>query len=358
MSKRYMFFIGTLCNGGAERVVSILASRMAEKGMDIEILKYYGAPNVYELHPKVKVTSVEELAGKTNKILNIFWLRKYFKENAKVVISFLAPFNMIAILSGLGLKVPVIAADRNDPSMVPFHPVSRKLRDFLYMFADYVVVQTMKNKNYFSKAVQNKCAVIYNPVNLGEYTGCALDQKKEKKIVTAGRLMPQKNHKMMISAFASIRKEYSDYQLIIYGDGPSREELENLTVKLGIQDHVSFPGNVSDLHERIKSSELFVMSSDYEGMPNALIEAMCMGLPVISTKVSGATDLIQHGKNGLLVEVGNEKDFTEALRSMLSNDEHRYEMAKEATKISANLMLDEVMKQWLEVIGDNIKNDK
>ena len=352
--KRHIFFIGTLRNGGAERVVSMLASRMAEQGIDTEVLMYYDKPVFYEVSPKVKLTVVEKESGTKSKVKNLFWLRKYFKQNAKAVISFLAPFNIMAIAANLCNGTPIIAADRNDPTRVPSKLLIRKVRDFLYRFADGIVVQTLKNKAYFSKAVQKKSIVIYNPVDLKDDTGAALKETKEKKIVTAGRLMPQKNHKMMIRAFAEVMKNHPEYELVIYGDGPSDTELNNLVKELGISSNVSFPGNVKDLHDRIKSAELFVLSSDYEGMPNALIEAMCLGLPVVSTKVSGATDLVKHGENGLLVDCGNCKQLEEAIDSLLSDPEKMNKFAKESVKLSNELKVDVIVREWMDYINEII----
>lgn len=358
MSKKYLFFIGTLCNGGAERVVSILAGKMAEMGLDVEILTYYERERSYEIHPNIKVSSVEKLSKTTNKIKNLFWLRKYFRENAKVVISFLAPFNMLAITAGIGSSIPVIVADRNDPNKIPGNQIIRKLRDLLYLFADQIVVQTQKNKTYFPQAVQKKCTVIYNPIDLGVYHAIALKTSAKKKIVTAGRLMPQKNQTMLIRAFAETAAQNSEYELVIYGEGPCRQELEHLIMELGLETKVSLPGNVSDLHERIKDAELFVLSSDYEGMPNALIEAMCMGLPCISTKVSGATDLIQNGKNGILTEIGAERELAEAMYTLLQNPAARQQIAEEAVKLGNELFTDRIVKQWLDVAEKVISNEK
>ena len=353
--KRYIFFIGTLRNGGAERVVSVLASQMAEQGLDVEILMYYDKPVFYELSSKVKVTAVEKETGKKGKIQNLCWLRNYFKNNAKVVLSFLAPFNMLAIVSVFGTKVPMIVADRNDPTKVPSNILVRKTRDILYMFANGVVLQTEKNKSYFNKKVQQKSKVIYNPVDMKGYAGAALNAKKEKIIVTAGRLMPQKNQKLLIKAFSEISLKYPEYKMVIYGEGPSRTELESLIDKLGMQEKVILPGNVSDLHEQMKLAELFVMSSDYEGMPNALIEAMCLGLPVISTKVSGKDELVQKEKNGILVDCGNEKQLIEAMDELLENPERLKAYAQENVKLVEKLDIRLIVTEWTEFIDDMCK---
>ena len=348
--KRHIFFIGTLCNGGAERVVSILASHMAKQGMDVEVLTYYDRPVSYELEKGVKLTAVETMTGSGNKLKNLIAIRKYLKKNAKVVISFLAPFNIMAIAANLGNGVPIIVADRNDPTKVPSNPVIRKVRDILYCFADGVVIQTKKNQEYFGEIVQRKSTVIYNPIDLKEHAGIALTALKEKKIVTAGRLMPQKNQEMMIRAFANILKVHEDYQLLIYGEGPSREKLETLAKELGVQENVLFPGNVSDLHERIKTAEIFVLSSDYEGMPNALIEAMCLGLPSISTKVSGATDLILDHENGLLTELADQTAFEKAMLELIENKQLAEKLAKNAAKLNEELEVGKIMQQWMQFI--------
>ena len=348
--KRYIFFIGTLCNGGAERVVSILAGHMAEQGMNVEVLTYYDRPVSYELNPAVKLTAVETMTGSSNKVKNLFAIRRYFKKNAKVVISFLAPFNIMAIAANLGSGVPIIAADRNDPRKVPSNIIVRKLRDFLYRFAAGIAVQTRKNQEYFCNVVQKKSRVIYNPIDLKEKAGIALEGKKEKKIVTAGRLMPQKNQKMMIRAFANVLKQYPDYQLVIYGEGPSRDELETLVDELGLTENVLLPGNVADIHERIKNAEFFVLSSDYEGMPNALIEAMCLGLPSISTKVSGATDLIIDHENGLLTELKDQQQFENAMLELIRNKKLREKIANNAVQLNEDLKVSKIVQQWIDFI--------
>ena len=348
--RRHIFFIGTLRNGGAERVVSVLASGMAESGEPVEILTYYDRPVFYEISDRVSVTAVETESGSKNKIKNLFWLRKYLKDHADVVISFLAPFNMMAIMAAIGTKLPVIVADRNDPARVPSSFPIRKMRDWLYRFADHVVLQTEKNKAYFSKKVQEKSMVIFNPVDMKGQTAIALSAGKEKVFVTAGRLMKQKNQKMLIQSFGKIIEKHPDYRLVIYGEGPEREALEAQIKESGLEESVVLPGNVSDLYERMKTAEVFVLSSDYEGMPNALIEAMCIGLPVISTKVSGTEELVKEDVNGILVDCQNERQLCEAMEFMILHPEKRDFYGRENVKLAEKLKIDRITSQWLEII--------
>lgn len=350
MNKKYVFFIGTLNQGGGERVISILTKKMCEDGLPVEVLIYHDEDPFYTLHPDVKLTRVRAETGSKNILKNLLWMRRYFRDNAKAVISFLAPFNMLALAATFGLRLPVIVADRNDPRKIPRNIVVRKARDFLYRFADGVVLQTKQNQRYFSKPVQRKSTVIYNPVDLGEKAELALRTDKNPRIVSVGRLMPQKNQIMLLEAFARLRQTYPQYTLTIYGEGPARPALESCIARLELTDAVELPGSVKDVPERISDAELFVLSSDFEGMPNALIEAMCLGLPVISTKVSGATDLV-NGENGLLTEVGDGEDLYRAMDRMLADAGLRSACAQKAVALNEQLQLDQILAQWLDFIS-------
>lgn len=164
--------------------------------------------------------------------------------------------------------------------------------------------------------------------------------------------MPQKNQKMMIAAFAEVVKKHPDYQLVIYGEGPSREELEKHVRELGVEEHVLLPGNVTDIHDRIKDAEMFVLSSDYEGMPNALIEAMCLGLPSVSTKVSGATDLIKDHENGILTDLNDQKQLENAMLELIENKELSERLAINAAKLNQELEVSKIMQQWTDFIKE------
>lgn len=343
---RIVFFAATLGNGGAERVISILTKHLAHKRQNVEIVLYYDSVPFYNIDPEVKITFVERETQSRNILRNLAWLRRYFVENAGIVISFLAAFNMIALMALFATGIPVVVADRNDPRHVPLQAPLRVARNLLYHLADVVVVQTQHNKDYFSNALQKKCRIIYNPVDLGENRELALRSEKKHRIVSVARLMKQKNQLMLIEAFSQIRKEFPDYTLTIYGEGPFRDVLESRIDELGLHEYVTLPGKVQNVFECIADAELFALTSDFEGMPNALIEAMCLGLPVISTKVSGATDLIQDGENGLLTDVGNTEQLTEAMRRMLADPEMRQNCAMESCKLNDMLEVEKIIGQW------------
>lgn len=350
-NKRIVFFVGTLMEGGAERVISILSRKMHEQGLDVQILLYYDREIFYEMESDVKITIVQKESGSSNILKNLLWVRRFFKANADVIISFLAPFNIMALAAHMGLRSTMIVADRNDPRFVPANPAIRKMRNLLYRFSDGVVLQTTQNRDYFSKTIQRKSVVIGNPIDLGEKAGMGLVTMKRHEIASVGRLMPQKNQSMLLRAFANISADFPQYCLTIYGEGPERESLEKLAGELGIKERVNLSGSVKDVHDRIAGSELFVLSSNYEGMPNALIEAMCMGLPCISTNVSGAADLIVSGENGEIIEVGDTDALTHQMRHLLNNQGQRDRFARNAVELNSKLEADKIAKEWISYIS-------
>lgn len=337
--------------GGAERVISILSRHMIDQGFQVEIVLFLDREIFYEIDPRVKVTAVEKESRSTNILKNLIWLRRYFKKNADLILSFLAPFNMIAQVAHFGLKSKIVVADRNDPRHIPKNPLLRAARNFLYRFADGVVLQTTHNKAYFSKHVQKKSVVIGNPIDLGDKKGIGLSAEKQPEIVSVGRLKPQKNQAMLLRAFAKIAPDYPEYRLTIYGEGPERENLEALAKQLGIFDKVFLPGAAKDVIDRIPSAELFVLPSDYEGMSNALIEAMCVGLPCISTDVSGASDLIEPGKSGEIIPVGDTEALVCAMRKLLSDHKLANEYAIAATATNEKLEINKILDEWIDSIS-------
>lgn len=347
---KIVFFVGEFNGGGAERVISIIANRMIEKDFDIEILKYHNTENVYKTNEKIVINSVEENTGtRDNLIKNLLWMHRYFKNNTDVVISFLAPFNILSLLANTGNNTPIIVADRNDPNKTPSNTIIRKIRDLLYRKANKVVVQTNDNKKYFNY-LKEKCIVISNPIDLKEFEGVALKAAKTDKIVSVGRLEEQKNQILLIDAFYEIKKEFTDYCLYIYGEGPYRKKLENRISELGLNDSVKLPGNSLNVFDDIKDAKLFVLSSNYEGMPNALAEAMCLGLPSISTDVSGVSELINDGKNGFIININDKKELILKMRNILNDVKLSDKFAKESIKLNDRLNADKIVEEWCELI--------
>lgn len=357
---KILFSNSALAYGGAERVISILASKLAEKGHDVEVLLYFNRPVCFNFNKNVKIVNDESYIGVQNVYRHILWRRNYIsKLRPDIVISFLAPFNMINVIAMLGLKIPLVLADRNDPRKVPTNFILRICRDVLYRFADAIVLQNKSNYNYFSRAIKEKSEIIYNPVNLGNLAGSAIKCiNKEKKIVCVARVIKQKNPMLLLNAFYNISRDFPDYKLEYYGNGDMITEISEEARKKGLSDRIILHGAVDNVLERIRSAEMFVLTSDYEGMPNALLEAMCLGIPVISTRVSGANDLIQNYKNGLLVDCNDEEGLTRAMLLYLRNKSLRERCANEAVKLNSILDIESISDRWEVFISSIIMRNK
>jgi len=346
--KKITFFLGSLARGGAERVISNLSQDYARNGWKTDICLLLSYKIQYPLDTS---TDVIDLSGSTaSRILRIpYWLkaiRQFIKaEKPDYIIAFAARINLLVILACIGLDTRIIISERNDPRFDGRGRLVDFLTKLLYPKAQCLVFQTKKAQDYFSERIKKKSCIIPNPI----YVSCLASEIKKKKIVTVGRLTPQKNQKLLIAAFAKILLFYDDYQLEIFGDGELRSELIAYSEELGIQDSVIFNGVVPNIHERISDAEIFVLSSDYEGLSNALLEAMMMGLPCISTNCSGIDEYIDHGVNGILVPNSDEDSLVNALTELINNPNLRINLAQNASRSMKSLNICLINNRWKEL---------
>lgn len=342
------FVTSTLTSGGSERVISLLANKMAERGHKVEIICLRKQIVFYPINCDVKVLFAAKEALSDLLPLKIIWLRKYIKKsNPDVVIPFMTAVYCTTILALIGLNISVIASERIDPA---YSSILRKMvRRIFLPLAAHLVVQTENIKKYYNKGIQNKTSVIYNPVS--EKVFDTVNLAKENQIISVGRLYPQKNQKIMIDAFNQIKDKYPDYKLVIYGEGPLRKELENYINELALKERVLLPGRSDEVINELKKSKLFCLSSDYEGMSNALIEAQCVGLPIITTRVSGAEELIVNNKNGIIINIGDVNNLVEAMDSLLGDEIKMNSFSIENEKRAFLFEIDTIVNQWIDVIN-------
>ena len=279
-------------------------------------------------------------------------LRSIMKRTqADVVVSFLSIINIATLIASIGLNKKIILSERNDPSKEPLGKLNRLIRNLLYSFlrCDNFVFQTHDAMIYFNKSIQNRSNVIPNPLSVlpDMYEGV-----RRKRIVTIARLEPQKNISLLIKCFYNICCRYPDYILDIYGKGILLDELKMYTEMLGIGEKVIFHGFVKNLHEHIKDASIYVMSSNYEGISNGMLEALAMGIPVVATDcpIGGAKMYIEHGINGLLVPVGDEEKLTEALTAMIERPEYAESLGRRAINIRRDLSVENIGLMWKRVI--------
>ena len=349
--KKIAFFIGSMNRGGAERVISILSKSYAERGYKTDIVMLLSNEVGYELHPNTKVL---DFTGNTSSRLKRlpYWIksiRRYVKEEKPdVIVSFVARINVIVYLATLGLKTRLIVSERNDPRYDGRSVVTDVATKLIYPHVESVVFQTERARRYF-KSVKN-CVIIPNPIQVTREA----TEEKTGKIVTVGRLAPQKNQKLLIFALSKVAAKHPDAHLEIYGEGVMRGELTSYVSELGLNDRVFLKGNVTDVHDRISDASVFCLSSDYEGLSNALLEAMMVGLPCLSTNCAGADECISDGKNGFLVDIGDGDSLATRLDTLLSDEQLRRSFAKKAKETSKQFTIDRVMLEWDKLInGEN-----
>ena len=349
---------GTLCSGGAERVLSVLSTPFAKNYDEVIYLTWIDQPDFYTLDLRVKRICVEKECGSTFLPKKAFWFRNYVKkEKPSLVLSFLEPFNVMICFTLIGIDVPVVVANRNDPRYVWGDFIHRNLRALAYRKAVGNLSQTEDNKNYFTASLLEKGYVIYNPIFLPkEYVGNAINTKKKNRIVSVARITKQKNPEMLIRAFKKFHLKHPEYTLTMYGDGEDRDYVLDLIEIEGLSSYISLPGAKRNIWDEIVDARCFVMTSWYEGMPNALLEAMCLGLPCVSTKVSGAVDLIKNGENGILVDLDDDDAFSEALCKIVDDKDYALSLGCKAIDIYDQLTVDVISKQWIEYLNRVLEN--
>lgn len=341
------FVTSTLHAGGSERVMSLLANTFAQKGYEVEIVCINKHLVFYPIDEKVKVWFAEDEVKSLSILKKVFWLRNHIKnDRPDVVIAFMLEVYCVTLASLIGVSVPVISSERIDPHF--FGRAKGLLRWLLLRRTTHLVVQTVRIKDFYSAKLQSRTTIIPNPVTDKVFS--LTPTLKQKRIIAVGRLAYQKNYPMMFRAFAKVHHDFPDWQLVVYGNGPQKDEIRGVIERLGMEGHIILAGKSDHVVEEMNKSSLFVMSSDYEGMSNALLEAVCVGLPVISTDVSGARDLITEGVNGYIVPVGNERALTLALSSMLSSPEKMDEMGRQSKALAPRFREEQIVGQWEELI--------
>lgn len=394
-------YIGSLNKGGAERVMCNLAEYFYNEGHKVTMVTTYLADDEYELpdgtwykEPREGCSEIEALNPDDKKkkvwinksedgIARVFSaltlenrggrlanlrnrvqiLENIWKQiQPDIILSFLGKNNVMAIKSARSLGIPVVVSVRSNPSREYASKILNISMRHYFPKAAGVVVQTTGAAEYFGRNVKTK--ILPNSVHPDFITRSIIPfENRAKEIVSVGRLDDNKNQILLIKAFAEISKEFDDYRLVLYGDGPSREKFKEKAKELGLLDNekVIFKGNVSDVPDHIGSSEIFVLTSKQEGSPNALIEAMALGLTCISTDCpcGGPRDLITNGENGLLIPMASDeemvKELANALRRVITDRDFSKKLSENATYVRDKYSPDKINSQWREYFEEILK---
>lgn len=346
-----------LAAGGAERVIAQLLKVWSAQNIDCELICIGPQERFYTIPENVKVYEIPEFSASHawNKVRKYVHLRGVIKKRKPdVVLSLPEEIGIYAALSLLGTGIPVVVSERNDPRSMPYKKVSRALRRMIYPFVKGLIFQTPQAAAFFPAAQQKKGIVLPNPLDLSRlpevYWG-----EREKRVVAAGRLEPQKNFDLLIDAFAAFYDSHQAYQLTIYGEGSLRSQLEAHIARMGLlEGTISLPGRTDALLDTIRTAEMFVMSSDFEGMPNVLIEAMACGVPSISTACpsGGPEQIIVHGENGLLIPVGDRDAMVAAMDKLAREPELAQKFSSQYSRIRQQFDAEQVCGQWLNYLKE------
>lgn len=369
--EKVLFHLHCLGKGGAERVVVNLAEKFIDNGYQVVIAVVEETENEYQLVKQIKRCyagpskreeringRVKKFCCKINRLHQIL-----IEEEPDVIIAFGKSSNYRAMMAKWGTNIPVLVSVRNDPKADYSGKANWILRKLFLERAQGCVFQTEEAKSFFSTKLQNKSRVILNPIHEKYLTVQRQGKAREKRIVAVGRLAKQKNHMLLLQAFRQICEEFPDYVLQIYG-GKTKEatadELERYIKEKKIEHKVEFKGIADDLERQLPEAALFVLPSDYEGMPNVLMEAMVMGLPVIATDCpcGGPGTLIEEGENGLLVPVGDVEAMADAIKLILRDTKKAEALGKKAADIRDIANADIVFKQWESFIREIIERNK
>lgn len=356
--KKIVFVTGSMGRGGAERVISILGDYYISKGWKVYIVMQLHSYVKYDINPLIEIVDASSKKGiKKGFITTIKQIRRAVDQIVPdVIVSFTAQNCLILSLAMKNSNIPIIMSERNDPSQVNTNLLYKMAINHIYSRASKVVFQTERVKQYFPRKVQNNGCIIANPIRVS--CSCVEPQNAKNRIVTAGRMVPQKNQKMLISAFSKISKAHPEYTLSIFGDGPLREELVSQAKELHLSDRIEFPGNVPNLHEQIADSQIFVLPSNFEGMSNALLEAMMMGFSVISTDCAGSDEVINDGENGMLIPVNDENALTDKLEMLIEDWILREKLSQNARESVEFCKVENIISQWDSVIMSVLTHER
>lgn len=352
---KIVFAIPGLGFGGAERVVSILANKMVQEH-EVRIILTSGSSKIaYPLCERIDLTVIPESYSVNKRWITFRKLCNDFK--ADVVLAFMDTVGIMACCYLCGTGIPVIVSERNDPSEKTrqLGLGFRILQKASFVLSSGYVFQSEGARNYYPAICQKKSCIILNPLDVEALPSREYD-RIEKTIVSVGRLHPQKNHKLLITSFSKSKFCQAGYTLHIYGEGNLREELEKQIESYSMKEKIFLEGNQENILPQIKNAGVFVFTSNYEGLPNALIEAMAMGIPSISTDCSpgGARMLINDRENGCLIPCDNEQTLIEAMDEWYDNPEKMYAAGISGKNIRNMVNTATIADKWIRFINERL----
>ena len=384
MGKTITLLIKQMVGGGAERVISLLGNSFAERGYDTTLIITHQSlkdADLTNIQKNIRTISLElmiktRVTGKINRTIfkkcddaylikkyevrnldKVQWLKKYFSQNSQnTIIAFLNDSVYLSLLSACkGDKV--IISERNDPRQSLSSKTSFAFFRTMYPKADEMVFQSPDAMQWYRENTSVKGRVIFNPIK-SDLPERFIGERK-KKIVNFCRISGQKNLHLLVNAFELFSKEYSDYELYIYGNAVGNgaegyiDSVKEAIERLACKDSIHILPAQKRIHSLIRDYAMFVSSSDFEGMSNSMLEAMAIGLPAICTDcpAGGARAIIKDHENGILVPVNDVQALANAMKEVVGNSKLAEKLSVNGTKLREELSVDKIVNQWMEIIN-------
>ena len=364
---RIAFVIYSLAAGGAERVASTIINHWVSAGEQVTLVTFdLVEKDFYRIDARVKrialgLTSESKNRREfiSNNLRRVQSLRALFRSSEfDVVVSFIDKTNVLVLLATLGMGVPVIVSEHIDPRKHSVGRVTAGLRFVLYPSARAIVVLTAGIRQWARRIVRKDAIyVIPNPIGeqfLGSHGSNGTSA--HHTVVAMGRMEPQKGFDRLLTAFAKCAEKHPEWTLRIVGEGAERPRLHALAAKLGLESRIRLDTVTKEPEKVFRDSDLFVLSSRYEGFPMVLLEAMACGLPVISFDCpSGPREMIREGIDGVLVPPDDVEALAKAMDSLMGAQQERRRLAARAVEVSERFSLPRVMAMWSEVLEQAVR---
>ncbi len=360
---RLTLVISQLGSGGAERVLSTMASHWADRGHDITVLTLgQQSSDFYPLSPAVKRASLG-LAGPSHTLYTtaltswrrVWALRTEIRfTRPDAVISFMDTTNILTLLATRETTIPVVISERTDPAQHRIGAVRSWARRRIYPLAHAIVVPSRGVARWVGENIRGPLLrVIPNPVR-GPSDAAVFDRLREgQRVVALGRLSPEKQLDYLLRAFSRCSSRHPGWSLEIVGEGPDRHRLETLAAELGISQRVRFSGAVPDPQNVLREADLFVLTSRYEGFPNALLEAMACGLAAVSFDCpSGPNEIIRPDVDGVLVPAQDLDALADSMDRLMSDPAARRRLGSRAVEVAERFGVERIMSMWENVLEE------
>jgi glycosyltransferase involved in cell wall biosynthesis len=355
---KLVLVISSLGGGGAERVMTLLANAWVERGNEVTLItlasdrmdRYPLDPAVRRIALDVAGNSAHVLAAIGHNIVRIRALRRAIAASRPdAVISFIAESTVRVLIAAAGLRVPVIISERTALNGHHMRGVWRTLRRWSYPRATAIVAQTRRCAAELEALARRQVDVIANPVSIESRPDDAPAHERAEghTLLAVGRLSPEKGFDLLIEAFAQAAPRHPDWSLVILGEGPLRAELERKVAEHHLGGRIAMPGFDAHVRRAMRRADLFVLSSRYEGFPNALLEAMTEGRACVSFDCdAGPRELIDHRRNGWLVPAGDAHALADALDALMGDADLRAQLGQRARDVSSAYSLATILDQW------------